>query len=238
MNYHNHAQGNSPEDLSHKTSLLVSVSGSSMSAAPAEVTKDCHPNQDTDQQSSELQDDSSFCTGNVDSSIPFVERIKLNRDHMPPWTIVVTRADLVGRGEVPIVESTNMGPVMHFSLSFYAGKSAVHVDIATEQSVMHNKPKLDHRIEHQPTLIKVGAWGQTLSFEHDFDGSAMYLFGEEVTALFVEGGKSEDEYTSDLVGPMMIAVFKDRPEIVKFPVDYVHLECKPVVTKSKYFQVF
>jgi hypothetical protein len=233
----NDGQSKSSEELSLKTSLLVSVLESSVSGSAADP-KACHPNQETDQQNTELQDDSSFCTNGSDQSFRYVDGTNLNRDKMPPWTIIVTRAELVGHGQVPSVESTNMGQVKHFSLSFFDGELAVDVDFANRQSVMQNNPEFRNYFHPEPQRIEVGAWGRRALFEHDFDKpGAMYLFGKEVLALFVEGGISEDAYASELVGPMMIVVFKDETNLSKYLVDYVHLECKPVVTKSKYFQV-
>lgn len=230
----NDGQSKSSEELSRKTSLLVSVLESSVSGSQG-----CHLNQDTEQQDSELHYDSISSTNELDNSFRYVDGTNLNRDKMPPWTIIVTRAELASHGQVPMVESTNMGPVKHFRLSFFDGELAVDIDFAKEQSVMQSKPELRNYLHPEPQRIEVGAWGRRALFEHDFDKrGAMYMFGLEVLALFVEGGISEDQYTSELVGPMMIVVFKDETKMQKYPVDYVHLECKPVVTKSKYFQVW
>lgn len=230
----NQGQGNSSEDLSHKTSLLVPVLESSVSYVQKYLL-----DQDMDQQDTELQADSISGTNGLDNSSRYVDGTNLNRDKMPPWTIIVTRAELDGYGQIPMVESTNMGPVKHFHLTFSNGESAVDVHFAKEQSVKHVKPELGYQFHPEPQRIEVGFWGRRARFEHDFNGSkAMYMFGLEVLELFVEGGISEDSYTSDLVSPMMIVVFKDQTNIQKYPVDYVHLECKPVVAKSKYFQVW
>ena len=225
--------------LSVETSILGYSKLNSMLSDAADSSEKSQLVQMTNSGKSVSQSNSIFSNVDHDIDEEVLDGTNFNRDTMPPNTIIVTSANLVGHGDVPMVESTNMGPAMYFQLSVLDGEINVHVDVAKKNSELHHKPVMDHHLHPEPKRIEVGARGRRPLFEYDFEsGEAMHIFDEEIVAIFVQGGITENQNTSGLVGPMMVAVFKDKPQIVEYQVGYVHLECKPIGNNSKYFQVF
>jgi len=173
-----------------------------------------------------------------------VDSNNLNRDTMAPNTIIVTRANLIGHGEVPFVESTDMGPVMYCQLVIEDGELSVHALIADEDSVSSNKPEFIGFISPQVKRLEVGAEGRIPLIDHDFEsGEELRVNGERVHSIFVHGGVNDTIESCEVTGPTLIAVFKDRPSISEYQVGYIRFECYPVGNASalpneRYFQVF
>jgi hypothetical protein len=163
----------------------------------------------------------------------------LNRDSMTPNTIIITRAELHGHGEVPLVESTDMGPVMYCQLVVEDGDVKVIANLATEDSVSVNNPKFTDFIEPQVTRLEVGAEGRIPLINHDFEsGEELKVNGERVHSIFVHGGVNDTLESCETSVPTLIAVFKDRPSITEYAVGYIRFECKPSGNEGRYYQVF
>lgn len=249
----NHGQGKSPEELSLKTSLLGYSSLNSMSATPAEVTKDCHLNPEIGKLIPEAKVSRSFSIGDEEASVQYVDGNNLNRESITPNTIIVTRVQVHGH-EVPFVESTDMGRVAYCQLFMENGAVDVYVVIATKKSVRVNNPKWDYHFQRVIKRLEVGAYGRIPLIDHDFDsGEEIKIDGENVQSIFVDGGALETDEYVESTGPKLVVVFKDRPGEVCYQVGYIRLECKPLACKSpvltplvtnrklqkrRYFQVF
>jgi hypothetical protein len=227
----NHGQGNSSEELSLKTSLFGYSSVSSVSGSQA-----CHPNQETDQQNTELQDDSSFCTGNADTEIPFVDGCNLNRDAMPPWTIVVTRAQHHGQGEVPIVESTDLGPVAFCQIGIEEGVFYAFVSLATNESARDNNPKWSRTIRPEVKRLEVGTVGCIPLIDHDFDrGDEIKVDGESIDELIISGGYIDFDYLCvppELRTEPRLSISGNFKGGARREIGYIKLEIKPSVCHS------
>jgi hypothetical protein len=225
-----------------------------MSATPAEVTKDCHLNPEIGKFIPEAKVSNSFSIGDEEVSVQYVDGNNLNRDSMTPNTIIVTRAQLNGHSEVPFVESMDMGPVMYCQLVIEDGDVDVHALIATKDSVTVNNPEFAYLIDLQIRRLEVGAKGRIPLIDHDFEsGEELKVNGERVHSIFVAGGVNDTLESCEVTGPLLIAVFKDRPSITEYQVGYIKLDCKPIVSKPpvltplvtnrklkkrRYFQVF
>jgi hypothetical protein len=249
-----HGQDKGPEELSLMTSPLDYSSLYSMSAAPAEFTRDCQLNPEPDKINPGATVSGSLSIADEDTSIQYLDGNNLNRDSMTPNTIIVTRAELHGHGEVPLVESTDMGRVMYCQLSVEHGDVSVYVVIATKKSVRVNRPKWDYYIEPEIKRLEVGALGRVPLIDHDFEsGDEITINGESVQSIFVDGGVLDTSEFCESTGPKLVVVFKDRPGEICYQVGYIRLECKPLeckspvmtplvtnrkLTKRRYFQVF
>jgi hypothetical protein len=173
---------------------------------------------------------------------------------MTPNTIIVTRAQLHGHGEVPFVESTDMGPVSYCQLFMENGDVNVYVVVAKKKSVRVNYPKWDYYFEREIKRLEVGAEGRVPLIDHDFEsGEEIKVDGENVQSIFVDGGVLDTSEFCESTGPKLVVVFQDKPGEVCYQVGYIRLECKPLackspvltplitnrkLTKRRYFQVF
>lgn len=178
----------------------------------------------------------------------------LNGDTMTPNTIIVTRANLIGHGEVPFVESTDMGPIMYCQYVMEEGDVSVHALVADEDSVADNNPEYIGFIEPRVKRLEVGAEGRVPLIDHDFEsGEEMKVNGERVYSIFVHGGVNDTLDSRESIVPTLIAVFRDRPSITEYQVGYIRFECYPVgseppapntvgsdctVRNAGYYQVF
>ena len=173
-----------------------------------------------------------------------VDANNLNRDTMTPDTIIITRANLIGHGEVPFVESTDMGPVMYCQYVIEDGEVSGLALIADEDSVAVNNPEFIGFLEPRVKRLEVGAEGRVPLINHDFEsGDELKVNGERICSIFVHGGVNDTMESRESSLPTLIVVFRDRPNIIEYEVGYIRLECYPVDTDSTlrnagYFQVF
>ena len=239
------------EDVSDRSSQLSNspqLSGDARSQhRPARDSKISASNSNT----------AKFSRGSIQHKLrgkELVDANNLNRDVMTPSTIIVTRAQLHGHGEVPYVESTDMGPVMYCQLVIEDGDVNALALIATEDSVTVNKPELAVCINLQVKRLEVGTEGRIPLIDHDFEsGEEIKVNGERVHSIFVDGGVNDTLESCEATGPTLVAVFKDRPSITNYQVGHIRLEMKPhdsetpIITplgtnfplkKRRYFQVF
>jgi hypothetical protein len=163
----------------------------------------------------------------------------VNSESITPYTIIVTRAELDGHGEVPFIESTDMGPVMYFQLVIEHGNIIVDIEVADEESVSDNNPEPAYSISAEVKRLEIGAVGLTPLLVHDFEsGDEMHIFGDKVCSIFAEGGITVSDGVYEYSGPTLIAEFKDKQRVVNYTVGYIRLECKPLEYAGQYFQVF
>ena len=151
----------------------------------------------------------------------------LNRKTMTPNTIIVTRVQFQGYGEVPVIERTYIGPVLYCQLVIDDGDVKTLAFIANEDSATVNKPKFTVCTNLQVKRLEVGAEGRIPLIDHDFEsGEELKVNGERVSSIFVEGGNDILE-TCEGTGPTLVAVFKDRPNVTEYEVGHIRLELKP-----------
>jgi hypothetical protein len=168
-----------------------------------------------------------------------VDGNNLNRDSMTPNTIIITRANLIGHGEVPFVESTGMGPVMYCQYVIEEGEVSVHALLADEDSVAVNNPEFIGFLEPRVKRLEVGAEGRVPLIDHDFEsGEELKVNGERVYSIFVHGGVNDTIDSREITLPTLVVVFRDRPSITEYQVGYIRFECKPSGNEGGYFQVF
>jgi hypothetical protein len=163
----------------------------------------------------------------------------LNREALAPNTIRITRAGLKGHGQVPFVESTNMGPVMNLSLAVFDEQPSLNVVVATDDSLLQSKPVCCHSFKPQVARIKVGSSDSTLILDHDFDsGEVLQIFGNRVKSIMVFGGVDFSVCRDEVIGSILRVEYVDNPESKIYAVEYVHLECKDTGTVYEHHQVF
>jgi len=239
MNPYSRSEVKSSKHLSIETSLLGDSMLNSMSLAGLDPAVESQLIQKTDGSNSNGRATSIFSNIEDAIEVKVVDGNNLNRDSMTPNTIIVTRAELDAHGEVPLVESTDMGPVMFCHLIIKNGLVDFHVHIATEESLSLHKLEWDYCIKPELKRLEVGTLGLVPLIDHDFEsGDEINLNGERVKSIFVHGGIDVSDASSELTGPTLFVLFKDRPSITEYKVGYIRLECKPIGKKGKYFQVF
>lgn len=163
----------------------------------------------------------------------------LIREALAPNTIRITRAYLKGHGEVPFVESTNMGPVMNLSLAVFDEQPSVNVVIATDDSVLNHKPVCCRSFKPQATRIKVGSSDSTLLLDHHFDsGEELQIFGNRVKSIMVFAGVDFSVCRDEVAGSILRVEYVDNPESETYSVEYVHLEFKDTGIAFELHQVF
>lgn len=151
----------------------------------------------------------------------------LKRKTMTPNTIIVTRVQFQRYGEIPVVASTYLGPVLYCQLVIDDGDVKTLAYIVNEDSATDNKPKFAVCTNLQVKRLEVGAEGCIPLIDHDFEsGEELKVNGERVSSIFVEGGNDMSE-SCEGTGPTLVAVFKDRPNVTEYEVGHIRLELKP-----------
>jgi hypothetical protein len=134
-----------------------------------------------------------------------------------------------------------MGPVMDLLFSVINERPSVTVYLATEESVIQNKPVRDRSQSHchQLTRIKVESVDSKLLFDHDFDsGDEVQIFGNKIRGLVGGAGVLFSHCEDEPNGPFLIVEFMDNPKPETYFVRYVQIECKDAGLGFEYHQVF
>lgn len=170
-----------------------------------------------------------------------LDKNSLVREALAPNSIRVSRAVSKEHGQVPVVESTNMGPVMDMLFRVFYERVSVDCYIATEASVIQNKPVWNQSptLSLLPTRIRVGSLDSKLLLDHHFEGGeVMQILGNKVEGLVGGAGVHFSEYGNEGTGPFMIVRYVDNPKIETFYVGYIEIECEDTGIAFEQHQVF
>ena len=152
----------------------------------------------------------------------------MESEKLKPNSIQVSRMEVAGREDFPIVKSENMGAAVYLLLTSDGKKSSTHIDVAKLESLNRGIYALEGVISPAPKLIVIGNVGEEICFEYDFDsGSEMLFHGQPITSITVEGGLEVRGEKNSKVLPSVTVVLKEPEAVIKVEVGFIRLECKP-----------